>query len=138
MGFHSLCPHWINKSALPFKSGVSQAPKQEPAHIMHLASVSFSIESAISFAFGFKPSGSWMQTVFAFCSFILAIAFWSSRLYIPAKNQGDFKNIWFAGGKSLVWGSISYVSEEVPVSFFSSYGQTFPDTHSEMKSGSFQ
>ena len=47
-------------------------PKQEPAQISTVAFVRFSISRCISSALGFKPSGSWMHTRFAFSLFILS------------------------------------------------------------------
>ena len=61
---------------------MSQAPKQEPAQIKTLALVSDFILSAISLAFGFKPSGSWIRTEFALVCLIFSIAFESCREYI--------------------------------------------------------
>src|SRR3989344_924375 len=78
---NKLCPHWINKSTFCLlKSGTSHAPKQLPSQITIFAFVLFSSSLWMSAAFGFNPSGSWMQTRFALCCFIAFAAFSSSRL----------------------------------------------------------
>jgi hypothetical protein len=67
--------------------GVSQAPKQEPDQMTIFALVFDCRMSTISFAFGLRPSGSWMQTFLAFSVLIRSAALSSSRLYCIKRKK---------------------------------------------------